>query len=248
MKLSNVLFFHFKSLQVNSPYPLSVTRESSPSTTKVTFRISVLSDYHCPPEQPFTDLNVSFSSSITHQEELVSVSFLETDSASCPDVSPGIPGSPDTPLTRGGGSGRGSAKPLSSTSPPWMLILVAILTIILATLVICVALNKSSANGNSGFRAHLPPSSSSSTILSPSNTPMTSPQQPSLHASSYPGPAQQTPSSQSFYAQHPRQTPLGAGGSGGPTTPFNLGLGMSPHRRTGLSSSPGQHGLFSRDL
>lgn len=229
---------------MSSPYPLSVTRLSSPSPTRVTYRISLVSDYHCPPEPPFNRTNISFLSSIAHQEELVSVSFLELDQA-CPPPEVSNLAPLYTPLVPADAP-RGSLPP--SLPLYFSYIFVTILTVIVATVVICLALNKSSSHGNTGFSAHLPPTSSGATptpptlntAFSPVATPM---QQQTSHMSGYPS-RTHTPAT----PFHPvtQHTPAVA-------TPTGIPRGAAPpasgtHRRpgTGFSSSPGQHGLFSQ--
>jgi hypothetical protein len=204
-------------IQVISPYPLSVTHSSSPSHSRATYRLSLLPDYHCPPEPPFTALNVSFLCTLTNQEEHVSVSFLELD------ATPTQP--PDMPFNAGS-KVRGAVTPSVSTYFPH--ILVTILAVILATIVVCMALNKSSAHSESGFQVHLPLDTSTHPALSPTATPMTSPQPV---GSSY----LQTPAALSQH--HQQATPGSLSRSGAP---------QSGYRRTNLSSSPGQHGLFSQ--
>ena len=207
-----------RHLQVTSPYPLSVTRTSSPSSTKVTYRLSLLPDYHCPPEPPFIDLNITFYSILTHQEEYVSVSFLESD-LSCPvevqaTPSAAVPYPPRAKETK------------NSLSASLTYLLVAFLILLLVVMVICMALSKSSTHTrSSGFSEHLPPNHTSPQhhALSPSQaTPMSS-QPPSMHY--------QSPTF------NQRQTPMSA-------TPS---VAMpSTRQRTPFSSSPGQHGLFSQ--
>lgn len=213
-------------MQVNSPYPLSVIRLSSPSHTRVTYRIFVLPDYHCPPEQPFADLNVSFASAITHQEELVSVTFLESD-LTCPDGPASVPF--DTPTVPYTATGKGLWSRTGTLYFPYIVVTVVVVT--LATIVICLALSKSSTHSNSGFSAHLPPGSTSHPTFSrsPMASPISSPQQSMHHMSSY-----QTPA---FHPHQQQHTPSGVlPGSGAPG---------SAYKRTGFSSSP-QHGLFSQ--
>lgn len=222
-KFSCLFLFLF---QVSSPYPLSITRSSSPSHTRATYLLTLLPDYHCPPEPPFTALNVSFLCTITNQEEFISVSFLESD-LSCPDDPAALPvGTPLATWTRG----KGALPPFVPTYFPY--ILVTILALILATIVVCMALSKSSSHAESGFSEHLPPADASLQPLSPSasGTPFTSPQQ-SLHMPPPSVGAYQTPA---FNASRHAATP---------TPSFSM-AGAS--KRTSFSSSPTQHGLFSQ--
>lgn len=204
-------------VQVTSPYPLSVTRSSSPSHTRATYRLSLLPDYHCPPELPFTSLNVSFFCTLTNQEEFVSVSFMELDNmqAAFPTADTSV-----NPRSKAKGA-------LTPSIPPYFpYILVTILAVILATIVICMALNKSSAHSESGFSEHLPVDTSTHPAFSPTATPLTSPQQVPVGSSFH-----QTPA-------FPQRTTPGV-------APPSISQ-QSAYKRTNLSSSPGQHGLFSQ--
>ena len=176
------------------------------------FRISLLSDYHCPPEPPFSDLNLTFFSPLTQQEDVISVTFLELSDGQAP---PGnIPSKP--PVLP-------SKKAAPSFSSYFIIVPVGLFMV---AIVMCMALNRAATNSASGFQAKLPPESAASTphhaLLSPMTSPMTSPQQTFQRTPAY-NPSQQ-------------YTPQVAGSAS--STAYK--------RRTGFSSSPGQHGLFSQ--
>lgn len=231
------LSFNFPSfLQVTSPYPLSVVRTST-TTTSAVYKLSLLPDYHSPPEPPFTNLTISFLSPLAQQEELISVTFAESD-PSC-DTAPSIslPKDSKTDTSDQDQEKKHSQPAPDSSSNKLGIIAMSIFFCVLMLLVMCVALQKTSTNSKSGFPSHLPPGGKSplhSTSLPYS--PVTSPQQ-SMHAPIGPGvyPTSSTPNIVS---------PSGSNVASPHQTPF--GLPSSACRRTRSSSSPKQHGLFSQ--
>ncbi len=216
-------------VQVNSPYPLSVVRSSRGlSPTRASYHVSILPDYHCPPEPSFTNLNVTLSSPLTRQEEVVSVTFLESD-ISCPTDTPntGILDTPKQPSRDRRGSGG-----IPQGYFPY--ILVAILAVVLVTIVVCLALGKTNSHPNTGFSAHLPRGSP----LSPAHPLSPTPGPPhSGRVSSY-SQHQQTPSGFNI-PQSQQATPI--------SSPATIVPGSTgPYKRPGFSPSPVQHGLFSQ--
>ena len=208
---------------------------SSPSPTTAVYRISLLPSYHSPPEHAFDSLNVTFSSPLTQQEQQVSVTFLESDQ-SCP-TTPTLDPS-DTPTQ--------ATQVIVYPSPYLYYIIIIVVAMILVTIVICLALNKTSSVSKQGFSSHLPTpggvhGSPQNTLSPMMGTPSTHPRHPppsqpqTLYSSSgYQG------SSASFNVSQHGRTPVGHGS--GVTSPTSQG----GFNRTGLSSSPGQHGLFSQ--
>ena len=214
------------------PYPLDAQKLSSPSPNTAVYRISLLPSFHSPPEPGFNPLNITFSSPSSQQEQLLAVTFLESD-PSCPTTPTSV--SPDTPIQTTPGKG------ISYPSSYLYYIIFIVVAIVLVTIVMCLALNRTSIDSKKGFSSHLPPSGSPpQSPLGPMATspPLHSHPPQNLHASGYQG-----HSSFNVSGQHgrtlPTHTPIGHGSarSSPPQGGFN---------RTGFSSSPGQHGLFSQ--
>ena len=227
----NIILHYFlpapPPLQVLNPYPLSVVRTSSATTVSATYKLSVLPDYHSPPEPSFTNLTVSFLSPYSQQEELVYVTFAEDLSCETPH-SISLPGT----LVK-----KGHTPPSLASSSQLPIIIGLIFLLILILLVTCVALQKSS-NSTSGFQLHLPPGgqtpiqSYATAYTSVNTTPF------SMHAPHREAPGiYPTPSIPSHQRMNsPQHTPfLGTGPSS-----------TASQRRTRASSSPKQTGLFSQ--
>lgn len=193
--------------------------------TSAVYKISLLPDYHSPPEPSFTNLSVSFLSPLSQQEELVSVTFVED--VFCEDTT-----SISVPRTY---VQKGKTLPSSSLSSQLPIILGIIFLLVLVLLVMCVALQKTSTS-TSGFQSHLPPGGQTPhQSHEPAYSLMSSPQL-SMHSSGIGGPGVYPSSSTPRKTVNsPQHTPYH--GSGLPST--------AAHRRT-RSSSPKQHGLFSQ--
>jgi len=244
-------------LQVTSVYPISVVR-SSLSASSAVYKVSLLPGYHPSPdqEQPVV-IEVSFSSPLAQQEELVTVHLLDSDQACnlTPQSSEELPVKEAPAVSR---------RPPSFLADriPWI-VFVVVLFALLLLMVVCVALQKTSSGGSgSGFKQPLH-TSNVSTIGS----------QPFSHQS--PGAASQyspgiSPATSQYTFKSPPPTSSGAastrgmvdGGSGKgmPFTPsasyLSTGAGVStpqqtfnsmshPRRRMQSSASPKQPGLFS---
>lgn len=211
-------------LQVSAPYPLSAVVISNPSDTEAVYRISLLPSYHSPPETPFSELSITFLHPHTQQEEIVSVTYIQPTDPACPPTS-------TTPTTA-------ATKPVTLVpkwrvgKPSYAVLIVTIFVMFLATLVICLAINRTSTSSSTGFSAHLPPSPPPVGMAS---TPISSP----------------TPKGtlqQQLYSSGPYQSPTSPIGGFGVHSQHHTPSTMptpSP-RKTGFSSSPGQHGLFSQ--
>lgn len=219
--------------QVTSPYPLSVVRTTT-TTTSAVYKLSLLSDYHSPPEPPFTNLTVSFLSPLAQQEELVLVTFAESD-LSC-ETPPTIMLPKDSKMKS---PVQEDTRPLVPSPSNHLPITVAIVVFfVLILMVMCVALQKTSTTLKSGFQSHLHPGGHSPIHpTSPAYSPITSPHVPGVRP---PGvyPTASTPNIVSPPGSNiasPQQIPF-----------YGSGLSSTAYRRTRMSSSPKQHGLFSQ--
>ena len=209
-------------MQVMSPYPISAIQTSS-SEFLATYQIS-LTDYHTPPQENLSNIVVTFTSNLAHQESnlLVSYAVETTPQAACPEVQPEFKktaslfkeGPTQTPVVNGD-----SAYPspeesffFEANTTYFLAIVVTVIAVCIGCCVICLAVKHSSPKASGGFAAHYPQSPQQA--FSPGASPLT--------ASEY-----QTP--------HVQRTPLIPGQSGG----------GSAFKRTGFSPSP-QHGLFSQ--
>ncbi len=208
------------------------------TATSAVYKISLLPDYHSPPEQPFTNLTIAFTSPLAQQEELVTVQLLESEQQACEHPTLGA----QTPLEF-----RSSQEvPKDKMNSPTVLeffpvmIFMVILFVLLVLMVMCVALQKSSPGRGTGFQQHLagaaggqsPPQSPGPTQYSPGTSP-TSHLSPATGLGGVPI----TPSTSYMYPSNlatPQQ---------------NFASGLHPsstaYRRTRSSVSPKQPGLFS---
>ena len=155
--------------QATSAHPLTVVR-SSMTANAATYRIS-LTDPH---SMNFTGAKITFTSSHTHQKEVVLVSYTSGSTIqTCP--------TDDRESAAGGGSTTQVKAEYGLPSDHLNLVLAVITAVVLllATVVVCLALRQSSFKRQDGFASRLPPnhsaiSASSSPAFVPQSTTPTS--------------------------------------------------------------------------
>ena len=202
-----------------SPYPISAIRTSS-SEFLATYQIS-LTD-HIPPQENLSDIVVTFTSNVAHQETKLLVSYMveTTNQVVCPEpeqepkksASPFKDSPVRTPVRESPYPPPEESFVFDENTTYFLTVLITVVAVCIGCCVICLAVKHSSPRASGGFTAVLPhsPQQAFSPGMSPRNV------------SGY-----QTP--------HVQRTPVIPGQSGG----------GSAFKRPGFSPSP-QHGLFSQ--
>ena len=158
----DAMYVTYPLLQVTSAHPLAVVRVSM-ATNTATYRIS-LTDPH---SLNFTDIKITFTSSLTRQKEVILVSYnISTTSAkTCPTTNEVH----DSPAVEQYG--------LQTDHMNLVLAVITAIILLLATVVVCLALRQSSRKKQDGFASRLPPaatSTSSPAFLPKTSTPTSS--------------------------------------------------------------------------
>ena len=142
--------------QVVSPHSVSAV-QTSISVNVALYRIS-LTDYHSPPQESFSDMKVTFTNNLAHQETVVHVSYsvelTVTAEKSAPVQTPNETPN-ETPIL----PADDSLASLQDNTTYFLAIVITLCAVFIAALVIRLAVKRSSAiSQGGGFAAHLPPS------------------------------------------------------------------------------------------
>ena len=220
------------------------------------YNVALLPGYYPPDQQEPVVVNVSFSSPLAQQEELVKVYLLDSDQA-CDNISPNLlpTQSPEFPEKETPEVSKHPPSFLAATVDHFPLIVfVVVLFSLLLLMVVCVALQKTSSGGSgSGFKQHLQNSNVSTIGSQPF-------QSPSAAGTQY-SPGISSAASPYNFTGGVASTGGTVGGGSGKGVTFTstasylgTGAGMTtpqqtfnsmPRRRMQSSASPKQPGLFS---
>lgn len=160
---------------MSTPHPLSVTKHTS-SDNHFTYLLS-LTEHH---PEPFSHLTITFTSSLTHQVAMVTVSYSEIvttvgggaitmDTTTCltqpVPVSTVLVKDSETPPIEATYQFIGENMTLS------VVVIVTILAVVLGLMVVCKAFHDSTPKPSSGFTAYLPHSPNPQQAFSPTPSP-----------------------------------------------------------------------------
>ena len=163
------IYMHTHNLQISTPHPLSVTKHTS-SDHQFTYLLSLTE--HRP--EPFSHLTITFTSSLTHQVTMVTVSYSEavvaTDTTTCqtpptPQSAPPALRDYETPPIEATYQFIGDNMTLS------LVAVVTLVTVVIGLMVICKAFHDSTPKSSGGFSAYLPRSPSPQQAFSPTPSP-----------------------------------------------------------------------------
>ena len=132
--------------------------QTTSTSTSVIYRISLI-DYYSPPQENFTAIPVSFSSSLAKQDTVITVSYFtqlpEAAGVSCLDDRPSE-GSPSC------SSSQPPSRPvvgfwdsLDETTMYALVIIITFVAVLIGAIVICLAVSKGSSRPQGGFQSHL---------------------------------------------------------------------------------------------
>lgn len=163
-------------MQISTPHPLSVTKHTS-TDNRFTYLLS-LTERH---PEPFSQLPITLTSSLTHQVAMVMVSYVEInelggavamDTTTCltqptPEVGAMVPDGETPPI-------EATYQFMSENMTLSFVVMLTAVAIVIGLVVICKAVRDSSPRTSGGFTAYLP---RSPTQQHPAFSPSPSPQQ-----------------------------------------------------------------------